>query len=170
MDGEQIKDDPALTASDHWIRETFYVSIDKVSGGITDRFKKSKPLLEAFSLFAPSRFPRLLLQYKASRDLHKALEGFCKIYKLDSYRYIQADIQAVELLSFYKTFPKFNHVCQDEDEYDTDTASDDDDGSLQSLDGRCTQWGCEGCQRRQSTREESSEKRRASEKNKATFL
>eukprot|EP00795_Rhopilema_esculentum_P009939 gene9939-18549_t len=75
------------------------------------------------------RFPHLLLQYKSSRDLQKAFEGFCKAYKLEIYRC------AEELLAFYKTFPQFNCVCQAEDEYNTDLASDADDGSLQSLDG-----------------------------------
>ena len=130
MDGEQARDDPALTASDHWKRETFYVAIDKVSNGIKDRFKKSQPLLEAFSLFAPSRFPHLLRQYKAPRDLQKALGGFCHMYKLDCYRC------ADELFSFYKNFSKFHRVC--DDDHDTDNDSDDDaigdDDSAQAVD------------------------------------
>ena len=101
-----------MTASDHWKRETFYVAIDEVSSGIGQRFKKSQPLLEAFSLFAPSRFPHLLLQYKTSCDLHKALEDFCQIFKLNCYRC------ADELFSDFTTFKNFTLVLQDKGDAD----------------------------------------------------
>ena len=78
-------------------------------------------MLEAFSLFAPSRFPHLLQLYKASPDLQKALGSFCQTYKLDCYRC------ADEPLSFFKTFQKFSRAFQDED--DTDAVSSDDDES-----------------------------------------
>ena len=85
MDGEQARNDPALTESDRWKRETFFVAMDyMISNGIRERFKKSQPLLEAFSLFAPSHFPHLLQLYKASRDLQKAHGSFCQTYKLDT--------------------------------------------------------------------------------------
>ena len=122
MDGEQAIDEPAIAPADHWKRDTFYVAMDKVSNGIRERFKNSQTLLEAFSLFTPSRFPYLLKQYKASRDLQKALEGFCDTYKVDSYRC------ADELFSFFKSFQKFSLDFQDEN--DTDSVSSDDDDAV----------------------------------------
>ena len=101
MDSEQARDDPALIASDQWKRETLYVAIDQISSGIRQRCQKSQPLLEAFWLFAPSRFPHLLLLYKTSSDLQKALEGFCQIVKLNCYRC------ADELFRFFTAFKKF---------------------------------------------------------------
>ena len=123
MDGEHAIDDPAMTPSDHWKRDTFYVAMDKVSNGIKERFKKSQTLLEAFSFFAPSRFPYLQKQYKASHDLQKALKGFCDTYKLDSYRC------ADELFSFFKSFQKFSRFFQDEDDTDIVSCDDDDDAT-----------------------------------------
>ena len=120
MDGEQAIDEPAMAPADHWKRDTFYVAMDKVSNGIRERFKKSQTLMEAFSLFALSHFPYLLKQYKVSRDLQKALEGFCDKYKVHSYRC------ADELCSFFKSFQKFSRVLQSEDDKDT-VSSDDDD-------------------------------------------
>eukprot|EP00794_Sanderia_malayensis_P004362 gene4362-4941_t len=135
MDGEQMRDDPALTALDYWKRETFYVAMDKVflkrsSMGMEERFKKSQPLLRTFSLFAPSRFPQLLQQYTTFCDLQEALQEFCETYKLDCHRC------ADELFSFFQTFSKFNRVCPNDDEgysaSDDDDNGDDDD-SLESL-------------------------------------
>eukprot|EP00794_Sanderia_malayensis_P005878 gene5878-6567_t len=128
--GEQMRDDPALTALDYWKRETFYVAMDKVSMGMEERFKKSQPLLRTFSLFAPSRFPQLLQQYTTSCDLQEALQEFCETYKLDCHRC------ADEIFSFFKTFSKFNRVCPNDDEgysASDDNDNGDDDDSLESL-------------------------------------
>eukprot|EP00794_Sanderia_malayensis_P010422 gene10422-11514_t len=130
MDGEQMRDDPALTALDYWKRETFYVAMDKVSMGMEKCFKKSQPLLRTFSLFAPSRFPQLLQQYTTSCYLQEALQEFSETYKLDFHSC------ADELFSFFKTFSKFNCVCPNDDEgYSANDVDDngDDDDSLESL-------------------------------------
>ena len=59
MDDENAEDKPAETPEDHWKRNTFYVSVDTILNSLKNRFEKNQPLLQAFSLFAPSRFPQL---------------------------------------------------------------------------------------------------------------
>eukprot|EP00794_Sanderia_malayensis_P013731 gene13731-15163_t len=109
MDGEQMRDDPALTALDYWKRETFYVAMDKVSMGM-EEFQEEPTLAQNFFI--------------------EALQEFCETYKLDCHRC------ADELFSFFKTFSKFNRVCPNDDEgysaSDDDDNGDDDD-SLESL-------------------------------------
>ncbi|CAB4028589.1 zinc finger MYM-type 1-like, partial [Paramuricea clavata] len=59
MDDENAEDEPAETPEDHWKRNTFYVSVDTILNSLKNRLDKNQPLLQAFSLFAPSRFPQL---------------------------------------------------------------------------------------------------------------
>ena len=55
MDDENAEDEPAETREDDWKRYTFYVSVDAILNSLKNRFEKNQPLLQAFSLFAPSR-------------------------------------------------------------------------------------------------------------------
>ena len=85
-----------------------------------NRFEKNQPLLQAFSLFAPSRFPQLVKNFKTAHDLQACLNTFCKMHNIDAFRC------ADELFNFARSFEKFDcsSVCQQED--DDDSGEDDD--------------------------------------------
>ncbi|CAB4000210.1 Hypothetical predicted protein [Paramuricea clavata] len=78
MDDENAEDEPAETPEDHWKRNTFYVSVDTILNSLKNRFEKNQPLLQAFSLFAPSRFPQLVKNFKTAHDLQACLNTFCE--------------------------------------------------------------------------------------------
>ena len=120
MDDENAEDEPAETPEDDWKRNTFYVSVDTIINSLRNRFEKNQPLLQAFSLFAPSRFPQLVKNFKTAHDLQACLNTFCKIYNIDGFRC------ADELFNFARSFEKFDcsSVCHQED--DDDSGEDDD--------------------------------------------
>jgi hypothetical protein len=130
MDDENAEDEPAETPEDHWKRNTFYVSVDTILNSLKNRFEKNQPLLQAFSLFAPSRFPQLVKNFKTAHDLQACLNPFCETYNIDAFRC------ADELFNFARSFEKFDcsTVCQQEDDDDDgeddegDDDYDDDDG------------------------------------------
>ena len=131
MDDENAEDEPAETPEDDWKRNTFYVSVDTIINSLKNRFEKNQPLLQAFSLFAPSRFPQLVKNFKTAHDLQACLNTFCKMHNIDAFRC------ADELFNFARSFEKFDcsSVCQQEDDddsgedddYDDDDDDDDDD-------------------------------------------
>ena len=117
---------PAETPEDDCKRNTFYVSVDTIINSLKNRFKKNQPLLQAFSLFAPSRFPQLVKNFKTAHDLQACLNTFCKMYNIGAF------ICADELFNFARSFEKFDcsSVCQQEDDDDSgkdDDCDDDDD-------------------------------------------
>ena len=120
MDDENAEDEPAETPEDDWKRNTFYVSVDTIINSLKNRFEKNQPLLQAFSLFAPSRFPQLVKNFKTAHDLQACLNTFCKMHNIDAFRC------ADELFNFARSFEKFDcsSVCQQED--DDDSGEDDD--------------------------------------------
>ena len=121
MDDENAEDEPAETPEDDWKRNTFYVSVDTIINSLQNWFEKNQPLLQAFSLFAPSRFPQLVKNFKTAHDLQACLNTFCKMYNIDAFRC------ADELFNFARFFlEKFDcsSVCQQED--DDDSGEDDD--------------------------------------------
>ena len=83
-------------------------------------FEKNQPLLQAFSLFAPSRFPQLVKNFKTAHDLQACFNTFCKMHNIGAFRC------ADELFNFAR-FEKFDcsSVCQQEDD-DDDSGQDDD--------------------------------------------
>ena len=134
MDGENAEDEPAESPEDHWKRNTFYVSVDTVINSMKDRFEKNQPLLQAFSLFAPSRFPELVRNFKTAHDLQPSLITFCETYNLDAFRC------ADELFNFARSFEKLNcstifqpneaqqdddDVSEGDDDFDCDDKNDD---------------------------------------------
>ncbi|CAB4011432.1 zinc finger MYM-type 1-like [Paramuricea clavata] len=126
MDDENAQDEPAETPEDHWKRNTFYVSVDTILNSLKNRFEKNQPLLQAFSLFAPSRFPQLVKNFKTAHDLQACLNTFCETYSIDAFRC------ADELFNFVRSFEKFDcsTVCQQDDDDDSEGDDDynDDDG------------------------------------------
>ena len=50
------------------------------------RLEKSQPLLRAFCLFAPTRFSKLVKNFRTTHDLQPCLNTFCEIYSLDAFR------------------------------------------------------------------------------------
>ena len=120
MDDENAEDEPAETPEDDWKRNTFYVSVDTIINSLKNRFEKNQPLLQAFSLFASSRFPQLVKNFKTAHDLQACLNTFCKMHNIDAFRC------ADELFNFARSFEKFDcsSVCQQED--DDDSGEDDD--------------------------------------------
>ena len=102
MDSKNAEDEPAESPADRWKRNTFYVSVDTVINSMKDLFKKDQPLLQAFSLFAPSRFPELVRNFKATHDLQPSLITFCETYNLNAFRC------ADELFNFVRSFEKLN--------------------------------------------------------------
>ena len=120
MNDENAEDEPAETPEDDWKRNTFYVSVDTIINSLKNRFEKNQPLLQAFSLFAPSRFPQLVKNFKTAHDLQARFNTFCKMYNIDAFRC------ADELFNFARSFEKFDclSVCQQED--DDDSGEDDD--------------------------------------------
>ena len=131
MDDENAEDEPAETPEDDWKRNTFYVSVDTIINSLKNRFEKNQPLLQAFSLFAPSRFPQLVKNFKTAHDLQACLNTFCKIYNIDAFRC------ADELFNFARSFEKFDcsSVCHQEDDDDSGENDDqDDDGDDDSDD------------------------------------
>ena len=126
MDDENAKVEPAETPEDHWKRNTFYVSVDTVLNSLKNRFEKNRPLLQAFLLFAPSRFPELVTNFKTAHDLQACLNSFCETYNIDAFRC------ADELFNFARSFEKFyystvSEVQDDDDDEDDDDYDDDDD-------------------------------------------
>ena len=131
MDDENAEDEPAETPEDDWKRNTFYVSVDTIINSLKSRFEKNQPLLQKFSLFAPSRFPQLVKNFKTAHDLQACLNTFCKFYNIDAFRC------ADKLFNFARSFKKFicSSVCQQEDDddsgedddYDDDDSGEDDD-------------------------------------------
>ena len=125
MDDENAEDEPAETPEDDWKRNTFYVSVDTIINSLKNRFEKNQPLLQAFSLFAPSRFPQLVKNFETAHDLQACLNTFCKMHNIDAFRC------ADELFNFARSFEKFDcsSVCQQEDDDDSgeDNDYDDDD-------------------------------------------
>ena len=103
MDDENAEDEPAETPEDDWKRNTFYVSVDTIINSLKNRFETNQPLLQAFSLFAPSRFPQLVKNFKTAHE-----------------------VCADELFNFARSFEKFDcsSVCHQED--DDDSGEDDD--------------------------------------------
>ena len=75
MDGENVDDEPAETPEDDWKRNTFYVSVDTIINSLKNRFEKNQQLLQAFSLFAPSRFLQLVKNFKTAHD-----DGDCNLW------------------------------------------------------------------------------------------
>ena len=94
--------------------------MDTIVNSLRNRFEKNQPLLQAFSLFAPSRFQELVKNFKTAHDLQACLDTFCKTYNIDAFRC------AGELFNFACSFEKFDcsSVCQQED---GDSGEDDDD-------------------------------------------
>ncbi|CAB4035356.1 zinc finger MYM-type 1-like, partial [Paramuricea clavata] len=82
IDDENAEGEPAETPEDHWKRNTFYVSVDTILNSLKNRFEKNQPLLQAFSLFAPSRFPQLVKNFKTAHDLQACLNTFCETKKM----------------------------------------------------------------------------------------
>ena len=78
MDDENCEDEPAETPEDDWKSNTFYVSVDTIINSLKNQFEKNQPLLQAFSLFAPSRFPQLVKNFKTAHDLQACLNTFLK--------------------------------------------------------------------------------------------
>ena len=98
-----------------------HVFVDTIINSLKNRFEKNQPLLQAFSLFAPSRFPQLVKNLiKTAHDLQARFNTFCKMYNIDAFRC------ADELFNFARSFEKFDclSVCQQED--DDDSGEDDD--------------------------------------------
>ncbi|CAB4034460.1 zinc finger MYM-type 1-like [Paramuricea clavata] len=114
MDDENAEDEPAETPEDHWKRNTFYVSVDTILNSLKNRFEKNQPLLQAFSLFAPSRFPQLVKNFKTAHDLQACLNTFCETYNNNN---IDAFRCADELFNFARSFEKFDcsTVCEQEE-------------------------------------------------------
>ena len=124
MDGENAEDEPVETPEDHWKRNTIYVSVDTVLNSFKNLFEKNRPFLLAFSLFVPSRFPELVMNFKTAHDLHACLNSFCETYNIDAFRC------ADKFFNFARSFEKFNYSTvsevQDDDDYDDDEKDDDD--------------------------------------------
>ena len=131
MDDENAEDEPAETQEDDWKRNTFYVSVDTIVNSLRNWFQKNQPLLQAFSLFAPSRFQELVKNFKTAHDLQVCLNTFSKMYNIDAFRC------ADELFNFARSFEKFDSssVCQQEDgdsgkdDYDEGDDNVDDDNN-----------------------------------------
>ena len=102
MTGELAEDEPATSAEDKWRREVFYVAVDSVSTGITNRFSSSRHVFEAFAIFSPKAFPMFLEIYPTTVQVKENVIKFCETYKIDP------DRCAVELLSFATVFKHFN--------------------------------------------------------------
>ena len=102
MDDKNAQDEPAETPEDDWKRNTFYVSVDAILNSLKNRFEKNQPLLQAFSLFAPSHFPQLVKNFKTAHDLQACLNTFCTTYNIDVFRC------ADELFNFARSFEKFD--------------------------------------------------------------
>lgn len=124
MDGENAEDEPAETPEDDWKRNTFYLSVDTVLNSMKNRFEKNQPLLKAFSLFSPSRFPELVKKFKTAHDLQACLNTFCETYNIDAFRC------ADELFNFARSFEKLD--CSTV--YQPDEAQDDEDDGMDSED------------------------------------
>ena len=58
MPGELAEDEPATLAEDKWRREVFYVAVDSVLTGITNRFSSSSMFLKPLLYFHPKHFRR----------------------------------------------------------------------------------------------------------------
>ena len=84
MDDENAQDEPAETPEDDWKRNAFYVSVDEILNSLKNRFEKKQPLLQAFSLFAPSHFSQLVKYFKTAHDLQACLNTFCITYNMTS--------------------------------------------------------------------------------------
>ena len=105
--------------------------MDTIINYLKNRFEKNQPLLQAFSLFAPHRFPQLVKSFKTVHDLQACLKTFCKMHNIDAFR------RADELFNFVCPFEKFDcsSVCQQEDDDDSgedddyDDADDEDNGN-----------------------------------------
>ena len=121
MDGENAEDEPAETPEEHWKRDTFYVAVDTVLNSIKNRFEKNEPLLKAFSLFAPSRFPELVKNIETAHDLQACLNTFCETYNLDAFRC------ADELFNFARSFKKFDCASIPKPDEAEEVEDDDDD-------------------------------------------
>ena len=76
MDSEDAEAEPPETAEEMWKRSTFYVVVDIVVNSLKNRFQKNQPLLEAFSMFCPSRFHALRDRFKMSRELRASISSF----------------------------------------------------------------------------------------------
>ena len=84
MDDENAQDERAETPEDDWKSNTFYVSVDAILNSLKKRFEKKQPLLQTFSLFAPSDFSQLVKNFKTAHDLQACLNTFCITFNLTS--------------------------------------------------------------------------------------
>ena len=103
--------------------------MDTIINSLKSRFEKNHPLLQAFSLFAPSRFPQLVKNFKTAHDLQACLNTFCKMHNIDAFRC------ADELFNFARSFEKFDclSVCQQEDDDDSGEDDDYDDDMMMTI-------------------------------------
>ena len=102
MPGKLADDEPATSAEDKWRREVFYLAVDSVSTGITNRFSSSRHVFEAFAIFSPKAFPTFLEIYPTTVQVKENVIKFCETYKIDP------DRCAAVLLSFATVFKHFN--------------------------------------------------------------
>ena len=80
----------------------FYVAVDSVSTGITNRFSSSRHVFEALAILSPKAFPTFLEIYSTTVQVYENVIKFCETYKIDP------DRCAAELLSFATVFKHFN--------------------------------------------------------------
>ena len=136
MPGELSNDEPASSAEEKWKRDIFYIAVDAVNTGITERFSESRHILKAFSIFSPKSFSTFSDTYPTVRDVEINVRQFCETYNIDSHR------RAKKLVSFAAAFKHFNldlvegnadrnhdneHYDYTQDEFNDDSYDDDND-------------------------------------------
>ena len=132
-DGEIAPDNHPEDMEETWLRDVFYMSIDHVLQGLTERFSEARCIFEAFSCLSPTCFASLAESYPTANLLQQKITPFCELYGIDPYRC------ANELQSFASVFHKFKIVSTyektqenlgddfDSDEFEAGNENDEDD-------------------------------------------
>ena len=103
----------------------FYVAVDSVSTGITNRFSSSRHVFEAFAIFSPKIFPTFLEIYPTTVQVKENVIKFCETYKIDPNRCAAEHLKHFNLNLIERKSTDFD--ISDEEYSNSDSSEEEDE-------------------------------------------